>query len=449
MNKIRKENRIRPKNIYLPSFGWEKLLLGEKKRILPLPSFYPPGAPRYFSRECIARVSFNSGNSATIERSTRSAIDYLLKNEDVPLLASSERLTDLATAQDFFKGKRILRICISPEDQEAPLDTVVRKTISTIEDKVGHKLVYLAATHTDTDHLHAHIVISREDGGNLSATNLLIVPAKVLIKDCRETMKNVITDKLGYLNEQEYINRYRKNIDRTASSKIDFKIKQAIEPFIRDDKTISAQKKDIIDNIPMMFRALAEERLDYLTSVNNNELGISKSTDNKTETITFKNPLWQDYLRSKDKSRIFEDFTKNEKVEIDNYSIGKKHYIDEYKAIICDKKVIDYEKEKVAFLLKDLKTNTYHYAEQNLTFDYFNFYNKGDMVKVNSDTPLKNTAFGVKKNNRVRITKIDPYTFNTIRLPKVSKTKQDTVLLLKDSSTITPESLQNEESINR
>lgn len=451
MNKIRKPAHRRPKNITLPSFAPAKhLLSSEKRHILPLPSFYPELAPRFFQRECVSRVSYNSGNSSAIERSTRSAIDYLLKNEDVPLLASKQELTDLKTAQDFFKGKRILRICISPEDKGAPLEEVVRKTINTIEEKVGHKLVYLAATHTDTDHLHAHVVISREDGGNLSSTNLLIVPKRVLIKDCRETMKTVISDKLGYLNEKEYLDRFKKNIDEPTSAKIDFKIKQALAPYIQNDKKpVSATKNNIIRNIPNMFKGIAEERLDYLSTFGK-EVGVSKtlSEDKKTETYTFKNPQWQDYLRNKDKSRIFEEFTKDEKVEIDNYKIVKNKYFEEYKGIIGDKKVIDYEKERVAFLLKDLKTNTYHYAEQNITYDHFNFYAVGDMVSVKSDSPLKQTAYGAKKNNRVKITKIDPYTLKPIKMPKLTPTPsiklRDDVLLLPDHSNINLENLKTE-----
>ena len=422
MDKIRKPSIKRPHLIILPSFAWEKKILSEPKPYIPLPSYYPPHAQKFFLRECISRVSYNSGNSATIERSTRSAIDYLLKNEDVPLLSSKQSLTNIDSAQEFFKGKRILRICISPEDNGAPLDEAVRKTIKTIEEKIGHKLVYLAATHTDTDRLHAHIIISREDGGNLSKTNLLVVPNRVLIKDCRETMRRVITDHLGYLNEKEYIDRFRRNIDRVASSKIDYKIKNAIAPYVKDDMKATVSKKNIMNGIPIMYRAIADERLQFLATLGK-EVGITCSLDkNNEEFYSFNNPNWQDYLRGKEKTRIFEEKIQNEKVEIDNYNVNKRQYVEAYNAKIIDKKVVDYEKERVAFLVRDIKSGTLHYAEQNLSYDLFNFYNEGDIIHIKSEIHISQSAnTGTKKNNKIKITKLDPETLSPILPPKTKR----------------------------
>ena len=403
MNKIKAIKRRAPKNIVLPHIP--RILFDDNKKKYPvrIPPFYPSiSTPRFYNRECVSRVSYNSGSPNAIERSTQSAIDYLLKNDDVNLLASSANLSDINNAQDFFKGKRILRICLSPEDNDAPLEEVVRGVISTIETHMGQKITYLSAVHTDTEHRHAHIVISREDGGRCSATNPLIVPKRILINECRKKAQYVITSALGFMSEEEYINRFKERVFSVDSAKIDYQIASSLK---KVSQTNEADKNSLINNIPTVLRTVASNRLEYL-SENVKQAGIVINNEKNKSTVIFTEDNWQEYLRGKGRSRVFAKITKNENVIVDSFVSAHSSYGYNYKGKVLAKTVIDYEKEKVAFLVKDCQTGEFHFAETRKNFNAFKEIEKGDEVAVISQSPVAQTKTGKRFQPTISVSKI-------------------------------------------
>lgn len=374
----------------------------ELKNILNIKSSLSLGA-RMFTRDCSTRVSFNSGSPSSITTSTSSSINYLLKNGDREIIASNNAFKNIDKAQEFFKGKKIIRMMISPEDKGVSLEKCVKKTISYLEEKTGQKIYYVSSLHTDTDHLHAHIVISREDGGNCSEKNPLTIPKDILITGVRENLKRIISDELGYLTADEYYKKFERNIDKLGSARIDYYIERGRKA--NKNKT-SLTKEEIVQNIPLRLKKIAEDRLEYLSGYQN-ELQIVKDKDNK---FSFLNDNWQLFLRSKDKSKIFTPITKNEKVIIDNYIRPGRERV-RYEGVIVDKKITEADIEKVAFLIRDDK-NELHFAERKLSYDKMDAFKKGDRVAVSvTSSSLLKTATGYKKRESIVIKKLEEREF--------------------------------------
>lgn len=401
------------KEIPLPSFNFDK---GKNDKIS---IHFAPFAlkEKKFLHNCVSRVSFNSGNNKeSIASSTASSINYLMKNEDVPLLSSDEKLTDLNAALEFFEGKRILRIMISPEENEAPLEKCIEKTISYLEGVAGQKLTYLAAVHTDTDIRHAHIIISREDGGKCSERNLLCIPKEYLIGGARERMRYTITSELGFMSEDEYYEKYKMNINKLGSHKLDYLIEKKLV-FYKGKAELT--KYETTYNVPHDLKAPMIQRLDALSTFGKN-CGVVKEENGN---YTFYNTAWQEYLRTKDKSHVFEDITKFENVAVDNFDVFKKTIFDTYSGTLVAKKVIDDDIGKVAFLIKAEKDNSYHYAEATMQFPKYNFFEIGDTVKIYGSSSVAVYKNSKKRRDRIHIAKLNPETGKVIQAPRSTKAK--------------------------
>ena len=383
------------------------------KGALGLSSSFIPN-PRMYLRDCTSRVSFNSGNDKAVASSTASSINYLLKNDDARIITSDERLVlhdgketkrldlrNIEDAQKFFEGKRILRIMISPEDKGAPLEKCVRDTMSYLEAKAGHKLYYVASLHTDTDHLHSHIVISREDGGSCSRRNPLVIDRSALIKGAREVMQRTISEDMGYLTENEYYEKFEKNVEKLGSARIDYRIEKARRE-IRKERDGAVKYSAVIDGMPLRLKEIARKRIDNLVSFGARDLGIRRDGD----SLVFSNENWQEYLRAKDKSRVFSSVTQSAKVNVDNY-IKESHLFTTYYGRVVDKKVVEADTGKVAFLVKGDDDGEFHYAERKMNWDKYDAIRKGDAVKVSSSSStLVKTPRGYRKRENIFIVKL-------------------------------------------
>lgn len=411
------------------SFGYDRL---KRKREIPLPHIkkqpkndnIKSTIPVYstpqilFLRDCVSRVTYNSGSDESIRKSTESAINYLMKNNDSKLISNDPKLTELENAQMFFRGKRIIRMVISPEDEGSPIEKCVSQVINYLEGETGQKIYYVASLHRDTDHTHAHMVISREDGGNCSKKNPLIIDKTILISGARNVMKQAITSELGFLKQEEYYKRFEKNVDELASAKIDYKIAKTLSP---DYLGISYNKLDnILKGIPIPLHTITKNRLDNLVNFGG-DLKVFKDESKKKESPTyrFENYNWQEYLRSKEKSKMFEKTTGKDNVLIDNYNVVKSGIFEHYDGVIKDKKIVDYDKGRIAFLIQNIDDHTWHYAEEQMYYDKFESFKIGTNVRVYGQSAIKNYKNGiVKKQSRIHLTEIDPNTREPIKHKK-------------------------------
>ena len=55
------------------------------------------------------------------------------------------------------------KFIISPESQNVPMRSLVRQFVKDLENMTGYKFRWLAAVHTDTDHIHSHLLINGVD----------------------------------------------------------------------------------------------------------------------------------------------------------------------------------------------------------------------------------------------------------------------------------------------
>ena len=132
---------------------------------------YPPttASKRTYDRSVIVKVSyktFRKGNVSAemkqrIQTNTAECIEYFLRFEDS--LAFNEKYTGLTKEElrEQFKDDAVFKIMVSPEDPEILTENYIRKIVSFIELHTRHHLKWAAVFHDNTEHPHAHIMISR------------------------------------------------------------------------------------------------------------------------------------------------------------------------------------------------------------------------------------------------------------------------------------------------
>lgn len=131
-----------------------------------------------------------------VKANTRDTIDYLLRFEGLDAFSSSGRFNK-EELHDAFDDDAVFKIILSPEDPEVMSEDYVRELVSRMEEMAGREFVWAAVIHDNTDHPHAHIIISRTVGDGLSWDSPLKLPADLISRGIREVAQEIATRMLG------------------------------------------------------------------------------------------------------------------------------------------------------------------------------------------------------------------------------------------------------------
>ena len=144
---------------------------------------------RTYDRSVIVKVSyktFRKGNVSAemkqrIQTNTAECIEYFLRFEDS--LAFNEKYTGLTKEET---------------------ENYIRKIVSFIELHTRHHLKWAAVFHDNTEHPHAHIMISRTSGDGFSWDEPLVLEKVFISHGLREECQRIATKKLGRRSIDEY-----------------------------------------------------------------------------------------------------------------------------------------------------------------------------------------------------------------------------------------------------
>ena len=112
------------------------------------------------------------------------------------------------------------KFIISPESQRVPMKQLVRQYVHNLEEMTGYKFRWFAATHTDTGHIHSHLLINGVDKNGKEVR----FPPNVIKELARSMASNICTDLIG-ARSREQIENARRNLPKARRwTKIDERI---------------------------------------------------------------------------------------------------------------------------------------------------------------------------------------------------------------------------------
>jgi hypothetical protein len=170
----------------------------------------------------------------TMEGHRKFLFEYLpQENKDQvkekPLLfgnAADDQTGSAAEYQAHMTGKHF-KFIISPENQRVDTEALVRTLVKRMEAATGHTFYWIAATHTDTAHKHAHLLINGKDR---DGKDVYFDPS--FIKGTiREMTREICTAMIGPRSQEE-IRQSRENLHKALRyTSIDEDLKNFERPY--------------------------------------------------------------------------------------------------------------------------------------------------------------------------------------------------------------------------
>lgn len=91
--------------------------------------------------------------------------------------------------------KRGFKFIISPESQKVPMKALVRQFVENLEKATGFKFTWLAVVHTNTEHIHSHLLINGID--RATGKKIKRFPPEIIKSVSREMASNICTSLVG------------------------------------------------------------------------------------------------------------------------------------------------------------------------------------------------------------------------------------------------------------
>jgi hypothetical protein len=223
-----------------------------------------PGSALSSQQNCV--VKLRTGKDALSHK--RFIQEYLPQEHkkgvaEKPALFNADGMDEQALDRYFkaMTGKHF-KFIISPESAKVDLPALVKTLVKRMEKITGKSFVWMAATHADTDHPHAHLLINGADrtGKDVWFDKLFIT------QTMREMSRQICTELIGKRSRAEIKESALKSCQSNRHCALDDRIQELEEPLPAADAVYGGQAQTFDD--------LLLRRLLHLT-----ELGLAKRQD--------------------------------------------------------------------------------------------------------------------------------------------------------------------------
>lgn len=359
-----------------------------------------------YSQNVIVKVSYNyfifsnfyssrSPEAKKAKINTTDAIDYFYRFEDengngIEGISSDgivddygnpvTKKTNKEMAKKLFPNDAVFKIMISPENGKELDDYYIKKIMKALSEKVGKPLKWTAVIHTNTEHRHAHILVSRTSPP-FSWEKPLILDKDFVKKGIRELCVNMSDAALGRKSLEEYREPYYKTVLSPENAKIDYdiigNINKKTNLFIHKENGGKDYylSQTALSKLPEWKQVLVKERLEYLSTLN---IGIIKNGSSYYAT----NDTWMDTLRERKIKKAFEDKGFKEIDKIIPLTIPLEKPIH---GTVVATEIVDENSGSVNVLYKDDKDGSLNIIKTNLTFkEVMEAEGKGIVISPNT-----------------------------------------------------------------
>jgi hypothetical protein len=172
------------------------------------------------------------------------------------------------------------KFIISPESPKVDIPALVKTLVKRMEKISGYSFVWVAATHTDTDHPHAHLLINGADkaGKDVWLDKLFIT------QTMREMSRQICTELIGKRSREEIKASVLQSYQNNRHCAFDDLIREQEEPLPAADAVYGSRVQTFDD--------LLLKRLFHLA-----ELGLAKKQE-KANHVFLLEKGWNDKLRA-------------------------------------------------------------------------------------------------------------------------------------------------------
>ena len=327
---------------------------------------------RTYDRSVIVKVSyktFRKGNVSAemkqrIQTNTAECIEYFLRFEDS--LAFNEKHTGLTKEElkEEFKDDAVFKIMVSPEDPEILTENYIRKIVSFIELHARHHLKWAAVFHDNTEHPHAHIMISRTSGDGLSWDEPLVLEKDFISHGLREECQRIATKKLGRRSIDEYRIPFYSSLETKGLARIDHIIAGATRDpgtglFIPSSEDSFILSRARLAELPPWQQELVIKRLEFLSE--NTDAGFRKEGG---YWKCYKPYTWKEVLMDTAKTEPFRQLEKvyGTKIEV----VGSGEVKERIDGKVIGHTIVDDNSERVGLVVKTAE-NKLFYTETNMS----------------------------------------------------------------------------------
>lgn len=335
----------------------------------PYPS--TTASKRTYDRSVIVKVSyktFRKGNVSTemkqkIQTNTAECIEYFLRFEDS--LAFNEKYTGITKEElkEQFRNDAVFKIMVSPEDPELLTEDYIRKIVSFIELHTRHHLKWAAVFHDNTEHPHAHIMISRTSGDGLSWNEPLVLDKDFISHGLRMECQRIATKKLGRKSIDEYRIPFYNSIEMKGLARIDHIIAGATKNpdtglFIPSSEDSFILSRARLAELPSWQQELVIKRLIFLSE--NTDAGFRKEGG---YWKCYKPYTWKEELMDMAKTEPFRQLEKiyGTKIEV----VGSGELRERIDGEVIGHTIVDDNSERIGLVVKTTDDKLF-YTETNM-----------------------------------------------------------------------------------
>lgn len=337
------------------------------------PSARTKASPSGYERSVIVKISFKTfkkGEASEeaktkIRTNTAECIDYLLRFEDKKAFDSKRDDLSKEELKERFRNDAVFKIMISPEDPEILDENYIREVVSVIESHTKHHLKWAAVFHDNTEHPHAHIIISRTSGDGLSWNDPLVLDRAFIAHELRESCQKISTRILGRKNIQEYRIPFVETLRTKGLARIDHVIsgsskKEGSGLFIPSSEDYFILSRARLSELPLWQQTLVDERLRFLSE--NTDTGFRKEGG---FWKCYKPYTWKDELMNLSKTEPFKEIESEYGKKIEVVRSGSVKEAINGKVIAHT--IVDDNSEKVGLVVRS-DDNRLFYTETNMSF---------------------------------------------------------------------------------
>ena len=327
---------------------------------------------RTYDRSVIVKVSYKTFRKGSvsaemkqkIQTNTAECIEYFLRFEDS--LAFNEKTTGITKEElkEQFKDDAVFKIMVSPEDPELLTVDYIRKVVSFIELQTRHHLKWAAVFHDNTEHPHAHIMISRTSGDGLSWDEPLVLDKNFISHGLREECQRIATRKLGPKSIDAYRIPFYNSIETKGLARIDHIIAGATKDpgtglFIPSSDDCFILSRARLAELPPWQQVLVIKRLIFLSE--NTDAGFRKEGG---YWKCYKPYTWKEELIDMAKTEPFRQLEKvyGTKIEV----VGSGALKERIDGEVIGHTIVDDNSERVGLVVKTAE-NKLFYTETNMS----------------------------------------------------------------------------------